>query len=174
MLRKILKAVCLVPPALMLWQCDAFKPKTPSPYASTVQLRFTPMAAAAMARAGDGFVVLAYYYGDPTPQARAKADKVGRLMLGEDRAGWSGNTRRVPLAGKVDTSLLPQIRGETQMLVNVYSVTKEGAADDLIVCTSWIGTVKMAQARSPVVGCELETGDSGDAHDLVDSDSRSR
>ena len=168
-----LKAACLAPLVLLLCQCDAFKPKAPSPYASTVTLRFTPMAAATMTHEGDGFVVLAYYYGDPTPHATAKIDKLGRLMIGEDRSGWSGNTRRVHLDGTVDTSLLPQIRGEPQMLINVYSVTKEGAADDLIDCTSWVGTVKMAQAQSPVVGCELENGDAGDAHDLVNSNASS-
>ena len=168
MRHKILKAACLAPLALLLCQCDALTSrKAPSPYASTVTLKFTPMAEAAMKSHNDNIVVAAYYYGDPVPAARARADKLGRLMLGQDRPGWSGNTRRVHLDGTVDTSLLPQIRGEPQMLVSAYSVTQDASSDDLIHCKTWIGTVKMAQAQPPLIGCELENGDKDSADDLA-------
>ncbi len=173
MLRQILKAACLAPLALLLCQCDALKPKAPSPYAADVTLKFTPMAAAALAQAKDNIVVLAYFYGDPKPEAKAKADNLGRLVLGSERSGWSNNTRLVHLSGKIDASLLPSIRGEPQLLVSVYSVMPDGSSDDLIACKTWIGTVKGAQARSPVIGCELETGDKDSADDLVGSASDS-
>ena len=162
--RKILKAACLIPLALLLCQCDMLspRPKAPSPYAADVTVRFTPMAKAAMAQKKDGFVVLAYYYGDPIAAARAKADNLGRLVLGEKRLGWSGNTRHVHLDGEIDASLLADIRGEPQLLVSVYSVLPDGGSDDLIDCQTWIGTVKMARATPPVIGCELDTGDSSD------------
>jgi hypothetical protein len=144
-----------------------FKPKAPSSYGSTVLLKFTPMAVAAMAREKDTFAVDAYYYGDPTPQAASRADHLHRLPLGEDQYGWSANTRRVHLEGKIDTSLLTDIRGEPQVLISARSITPMGGSDELIDCTTWIGTVKMAQAQPPVVGCALETGDKVDKDDLL-------
>jgi hypothetical protein len=170
MLRRLFAGACLVPLALGLWQCDALRPKAASPYASTIRTAFTPMALADMARNKDNFAVIAYYYGDPTPQHREKLDEVGRLILGEERHGWTTNARRVPLDGDVDTSLLPQIRGQVQMLVTAYSVTPIGASDDLIHCKSWIGTVKMAQARPPLIACELENNDKDSADDIVAAD----
>jgi hypothetical protein len=175
MLRRILTAVCLAPLAAGLWQCNQAKPKPagPSPYAATVVLKFTPMAQAALVKNKDTLVVNAYYYGDPTPQAAARADRLGRLELADEYDGWANNARRVPVAGHIDTALLPQIRGEPQLLVDVYSVTTIGAQDDLLHCKTWIGTVKMAQARSPVIGCELENGDKDSADDLVPADDAS-
>ena len=167
MYRRLAIAACLIPLAMGLWQCDILKPKAPSPYASAVVVKFTSMAMASMVHEKDAFVVGAYYYGDPTPAALAKADKMGRLVLGQERVAWSNNTRRVKLPGAIDTSLLPQIRGEPQMMINVYSVTPEGASDELIACKSWIGSVKEAQAKPPVIGCELENGDKDSADDLV-------
>jgi len=172
MFRKILKAVCLAPPALLLCQCDAMKPKpkAPSPYAYTVLLKFTPMAEAAMNRTKDTIDVDAYYYGDPTPAAASRADKLGRLVLGDETVGWSGNTRRVHLEGTIDASLLKDIRGEPQVLISVMSRTNPDAAQDqLIHCKTWIGTVKMARERSPVIGCELDAGDKESADDLTAS-----
>lgn len=176
MFRGRLAAACLVPLAVGLWQCDLAKPKpkAPSPYASTVRMAFTPMAQAAMAREKDSFAVIAYYYGDPIPRARKKADTLGRLDLGEERYGWTSNARRVHLDGNLDRSLLPQIRGDVQMLINAYSVTPIGGSDDLIHCKTWIGTVKMAQAQSPLIACELENGDKDSADDLVAADEDSR
>lgn len=168
--RKLFAGACLVPLALGLWQCDAFKPKAASPYASTVRMAFTPMSLADMARNKDTFAVIAYYYGDPIPQHREKLDEVGRLILGEERHGWTSNARRVPLDGDVDTSLLPQIRGQVQMLVTAYSVTPMGASDDLIHCRSWIGTVKEARERPPLVACELDNNDKDSADDIVAAD----
>ena len=173
MLHKILKAACLLPLVLLLCQCDVLKPTAPSPYASSVRMAFTPMARAAMDRDKDNFAVVAYYFGDPVPQAVKKADAVGRFILGEERFGWTTNTKRVHLDGKFDTSLLPQIRGDVQVLITAYSVTPIGASDDLIHCRSWIGSVKMAQERPPLIACELENNDRDSADDLVVADEAS-
>jgi hypothetical protein len=175
MYRRFLAAACLLPLAAGLWQCDALKPKPkgPSPYAATLLLKFTPMAEAALAREKDTLVVYAYYYGDPTPQGAAKADKLGRLVLSDELDGWAADARRVPLKGNLDTSLLPLTRGEPQVMITAYSITPLGGQDDLLHCKTWVGTVKMAQAQPPVIGCELNNGDKDSADDLVSSASGS-
>jgi len=173
MLRRLLTAACLIPLPLLLCQCDVLKPKAPSPYASNVRLAFTPMSLASMAREKDTIVVVVYYYGDPVPQHREKLDDVGRLILGEERHGWTTDARRIPLDGTFDRSLLPQIRGQVQMIVTAYSILPDAASDDLIHCRTWIGTVKMAQARAPLVACELENNDKNSAEDIVAADDAS-
>ncbi len=174
MLRRLLTAACLVPLATCLWQCDmGGKPKPPSPYAATVRLVYTPMARAAMLRSKDTLVVNGYYYGNPTPQALKDADDLHRLALLDERDAWPGDVTQVTLTGNIDTSRLSGIRGEPQLLVAAYSVTNINAQDELIHCKTWIGTVKNAQARSPLIACELETGDKESADDLVAADAAS-
>ena len=173
MLRRFLIAAGLVPMAACLWQCDTAKPKGPSPYAVTVRIAFTPMARAAMDRTKDDIDVNGYYYGDPTPQALAKADALHRLVLLDESASWPGNITHVTLTGNIDTSQLSNIRGEPQLLVTAYSVTDIKAQDELIHCKTWIGTVKNAQARPPLIACELETGDTEDADALIAADAGS-
>jgi hypothetical protein len=174
MLRQILKAACLAPLALLLCQCDALMPRPKvSPYASTVRMAFTPMALAKMNEIKDNFVLVAYYYGDPTPQALKKADELGRLNLGEERYAWTPNARTVHLDGPIDVSLLPQIRGPVQALITAYSATPIGAADDLIHCTTWIGTIKELQAHAPLIACELDNNDKDSADDIVAADQSS-
>ena len=170
MLRKLIAAACLIPLPLLLCQCNVLKPKAPSPYASNVRLAFTPMSLASMARQKDTIVVVVYYFGDPVPQHRETLDGVGRLILGEERHGWTTDARRAPLDGAVDRSLLPQIRGPVQMLVTAYSIQPDAASDDLIHCRTWIGTVKMAQAKPPLIACELENNDKDSADDMVAAD----
>ena len=170
MIGKYLKALCLAPLLVGLCQCDQLKPKAPpSPYAATVTLKFTAKAEAAMTASGDDLVLLAYYYGEPAPGAEGKTDKVGRVMLGLSRLGWSGNTRRVHLDGRIDTARLPLVRGDPQLLVSIYSITPEKAPDDLIHCKTWMGSVKQARAQPPVIGCELENGDTGELENSADN-----
>ena len=172
MRRTVVKLVCLAALPWLLWQC-APHPKAPAPYASTVRLAFTPKSQAAMARYKDNIAIVAYYYGDPVPQHKEPLDPAGRLILGEERHGWTANARRAPLDGAVDAALLPQIRGPVQMLVTAYSVQPVGASDDIIHCKSWIGTVKEAQERSPLVACEMEDNDTDSADDIVAADEAS-
>ncbi len=185
MRHKVLKLACVAALPLLLCQCEGLKPKTPSPYASNVRLAFTPMSLADMADKKDTIVVVAYYFGDPLHPGResvsdadrliqgAKVDAVGRFILGEERYGWSLDARRVHLDGNFDKSLLPQIRGPVQMIVTAYSIQPDAASDDLIHCKTWIGTVKMAQERPPLIACELENGDKASADDIVAADTAS-
>ena len=175
MLHRIFKLACLAPLPLLLSQCQVEKPKpkAPTPYAASARLAYTPMALAAMIRTKDTIAVDAYYYGDPTPQALPKADRLGRLALSDERYGWTNDVRRVQFEGNVDTSLLPQIRGEPQLFVDAESLGADGGSDDLIHCKTWIGTVKMAQAKPPLIACELDTGDKDSADDIVAADDAS-
>jgi len=172
MLHRLLKLACLAPLPLFLWQCHAEKPKprAPTPYVTTVRIAYTPMALAAMIHNKNTLAVDAHYYGDPTPQALPKADKLGRLALSDERYGWSSDARRVQFDGNIDTSLLPEIRGEPQLMIGAESLGPDGVSDDLMSCKTWIGTVKMAQAKPPLIACELDTGDKDSADDIVAAD----
>jgi hypothetical protein len=176
MLRNRLKLAALAPLSLLLWQCHAAeKPKAtaPSPYAVSVRLAYTPMALAALIREKDTVGVDAYYYGDPKPEAQSKADKLGRLALADELHGWSPDTRRVPFGGNIDTSLLPDLRDEPQLLVSADSIGSDGGSDQLIACKTWIGTVKNAQAKPPLIACELDTGDKDSADAIIAADEAS-
>ncbi len=172
MRHKWLKLAALASLPLLLCQCQAEKPKAkgPTPYAVAVRIAYTPMALAAMIRNKDTLAIDAYYYGDPTPQALAKADTLHRLALGDERYGWPPSTHRVQFNGNVDTSLLPQIRGEPQLLIDAQPLASDGSSVDLVSCRTWIGTVKIAQAKPPLIACELDTGDKASADDILAAD----
>lgn len=175
MLNTILKVACLAPLAIGLCQCDGVTPKAkaPSPYATSVRIAYTPMAHAAMVQAKDSIVVNAYYYGDPTPRAASRADELHRLALSDERYGWTKDAHLVQIDGRVDTSLLSEIRGEPQLMVHAYSVRSDAVQDELLHCKTWIGTVKESQARPPLIACELENGDKDSADDLFEADEES-
>ena len=172
MIQKSLKVLCLAPLAIGLCQCDGLKskPKAPSPYAASVRLAYTPMARAAMIANKDTLVVNAYYYGDPTPQSVGKADELHRISLSDERYGWTVDAHEIKIDGNIDTSLLPEIQGAPQLLVHAYSIKPDATQDELLRCKTWIGTVKEAQARAPLIACELEDGDKASADDMVAAD----
>lgn len=152
---KVLKALALLPLILVLSQCEQ-KPSGPSPYAFDLMLELTPEATELMKAKNSHFVAAALYFGRPKPETRAQANAQGRIRLGYEQIGLAPGATKLHLpATDVDTSLLPAINGDPQVMVTIYSAADVGARDDLVRCKTYFGIIKSAQAQTPVVKCDV-------------------
>lgn len=156
----IAKSLAVLPLVVALAHCDqtpkpvAAKPGT---YAFDVSLKMSPRAEAALKTSPNPMVVDAWYYGDAAPAFHDKADTMGRIDLGDENWNFSANARRMHLKGEaVDVSKLPQIRNG-EVLVFLTVETGAGTPENPVNCHAYIGSVRLAQQRPPVLTCEFDT-----------------
>ena len=155
----IAKLLAVLPLAMTLTNCDKPKPKTApaGTYAFDVMVRLSPKAEAAMKTSPDGFVVDAWYYGDALPAHRDKADQFGRIFLGDENWNFSANARKMHLHGEpIDLDKLAQVR-DGQPMVNLTVESVAGNPDNPLKCHAFIGPVRQAQQKTPVLTCEFDT-----------------
>ncbi|QFU16330.1 hypothetical protein [Microvirga thermotolerans] len=122
----------------------------------TVDLSFSPKAAAKLSSLSEGVVVAAFFSGPPTPAARKRADETGRIFLGNEKVTVESDVRSARLTGRV----VPRNRldwvedRKVEVLVNVYSARRRGP-DNILDCDVFEGEVAEA-AKAPVrIGCKL-------------------
>lgn len=152
---KLLKALAILPLALLLSQCEQ-KPSGPSPYAFDVTLDITPEAAEVMKARNSHFVVAALYFGRAKPEARARANAQGRIKLGYEQIGLGQGATRLHLPVETfDEALLADINGEPQVMINVFSAGDVGARDDLARCKTFTGYLKTVKTQPPVLSCDI-------------------
>ena len=100
-------------------------------------ISFDPDAAAKLAELGEGVVVSAYYYGEPTADGQAKADQT------------------VTLIGSVDDGALQWVvDGQPRVNVNVFSARKS-SPDNILNCGIFEDFVAAGQASVPQISCKL-------------------
>ena len=153
---KILKILAILPLALVLGNCEQKTAGGPSPYAFDVKLEITPEADALMKAKSSHFVAAAFYFGRPKPETRAQANANGRIKLGYEQIGLAPGATSFHLAADtIDTSLLGDINGEPQVMLNIFSASEVGARDDLVRCKTYFGIISTARAQSPVLACDI-------------------
>ena len=163
MTNQTLKIAGLVLLALELVQCERAKslikpkPAIPTPYDYTLNLEFTPAAAAKLAAKHDSIVVANYYYGRATPSAMPKADDLHRIELGYSQIAY-GETARRPhiISDKIDKSRFPEIIDqEPYVLITVFSAAPAGNPDEMIDCQSYTGSIKFLQTKPYTLTCDV-------------------
>ncbi len=147
--------LCLVP---VLGACG-HKAK-PEPYGYNVELQVTPTAAAMMKDRDLHFVAGAFYFGYATPQNRGKADPLNRIDMGYEGYAYGRNTRRLHMPGaSVNATRLPLTAQDVpNVMLTVYLASDHNLQTDLIYCHNAVVSVREAQARPPVIGCDLKKG----------------
>lgn len=150
-----LLVACAPPPAT---EAEATPPAeaSPSPYAFEVNLTLTPRAADKLASTNEKVTVAAMYFGIPVSEtAPGVDDHVMEVSLGGDDVEVAPESALVKAPGAgFDPTYIASIKGEPEVLVNVYSARKTHE-DNLLSCGIYQGPVKMAQQKPVEIQCDL-------------------
>jgi hypothetical protein len=160
-------AAALVCCSLSLVACSQYKADggkdgqsfAPDPArAFEVSAELTPRAAAKLKALGDNLVIDTSYYGYPTEAAMSKANSLHQIDLGQEKIVVLPPANTAHMLGRMNTKGVADVaRGEVMLLVNGYSVTKVGAKDDQVSCNYYRARIDQAQAKPPVLQCDIET-----------------
>lgn len=135
----------------------------PSPYAFQVNLTLTPRAADKLAATKERVTVAAMYFGAPASEdAPGVDDHVMEAPLGEDLVEVDPVNAVVTAPGTgFDAQFLSSVKGDPEVLVNVYSARKTHE-NNLLSCGIYQGPVAMAQKKPVDIRCDLIHGEDGE------------
>lgn len=130
--------------------------EAPSPYAFEVALTLTPRAAEKLAATKERVIVDAMYFGMPVSPDAPGIDEHGeQILLGSDEVEVDPVNAVVKAPGTgFDATHIASVKGEPEVLVNVYSARKTHE-DNLLSCGIYQGPVAMAQKKAPPIECDL-------------------
>jgi hypothetical protein len=160
---KVLAALALVLPCLLLTQCEAVqkategaKPENPA-VAFDVAIEMTPAAAARFKATGDTLVVDVAYYGYPTEAARPKVNDLHQIDLGQEKVGVLATSKTVhmPGGGLNQKGLSDIVDGDVMVLVDGYSITPDSNEDGQVRCSYYRDRLEMARRKPPVLKCDI-------------------
>lgn len=152
--------------ALLLWQSDrliaVFGPKPPSstPYDFTLNVKMSDYVEQRLKDSGDGLAVTVYYYGLATPDAKSRADELGRIDLGYQEGLFAGNQRAFKIVNHhLDTGKLGEVQGGTiYVLISIYTTRPDnlpdGIVENQIDCDGYTGPLSDLQKFKVTVNCD--------------------
>lgn len=112
-------------------------------------------AAAKLEAEREGIIVLASYYGDPTPAAEPHANEIGMIDLAAETIEVAGASGTAHVNGRgIPAERLSRIEGPARVNVNVVSARK--SSDDNVLSCDIIDADVSEVARAPVtLSCSL-------------------
>jgi hypothetical protein len=118
-------------------------------------IELSAKAAAKLKRTGEGIIIRAAYYGNPTRAAEKHANEMGTLDLASETNALPGVAGRVHVSGKgISAKNLGMIKGSAMVNVSVYSARK-ASADNILNC-DFIDAAVQRVTRAPVtLKCSL-------------------
>ncbi len=124
----------------------------------TIDVSFSPRAAAEMARRREGLTISAYYEGEPTRAARRHASEDGTIGLGDETINVAGRAGRYAVTGRgFRAARLAWIRpGTARVNVNLYSARRSGP-DNILNCDLVEGPLAQIGGRTHRARCRLIT-----------------
>lgn len=130
-----------------------------NPYAFDVNLTLTARAAERLASTDERVIVDAMYYGLPASDDAPGLNREGmEIGLGASEIEIAPQSVAVKVTGEgFDTTYMNSVKGEPEVLVNVYSARKTHA-NNLISCGIYQGPVSMAQKKPVDIQCDLIDG----------------
>ena len=159
MTKHLLTITAMAALALTLCQCDKIRlpgAKPAANYATTVALTLTPAALAKLTAVKDQVAIEATYYAYPNHDNTAKADNLGQISLGDDKLSVDPTAKTVPMPGTgLDTKSLPETSGDPVVLFSAYSITIDGAQDELLECSNARGAISKFQAGPAQITCDV-------------------
>jgi len=135
----------------------------PNPYAFEINLTFTPRAVDKLAATKERVTVDASYFGAAISETAPGVDDYGQeIGLGGDMIEIAPANALVKAPGTgFDAKNIASIKGEPEVLVNVYSARKTHD-DNILSCGIYQGPVKMAQKQPVDIRCDLIYGADGE------------
>ena len=154
---QLLKArACSATAVLML---AAVPPTAPAhaeeTFAIDVAVSLSRAAAQRLAAEGEGMVVAAYYYGEPTAAGQAHVDEIGRIDLGSATVDLPGRPTTVRIGGsELVRSALRWVKGPVWVNINIWSARLSGP-DNILDCDFFDGEIARATAGPVTLRCAL-------------------
>lgn len=141
-----------------------------SPHAFEVNLTLTPRAAEKLASTDERVIVSTMYYGLPVSDTAPGIDPEDmEIPLGGDDVEVAPENAVVTAPGNAfDATYLTSVKGEPEVLVNVYSARKTHE-NNLISCGIYQGPVSMAQKKPVDIQCDLIDGLNEDGDVVVET-----
>ena len=141
-----------------------------SPYAFGINLTLTARAAERLASTDERVIVDAMFYGlpvkDDAPGVNPEGMEVG---LGSSQIEVAPETAVVKVTGEgFDATYMTSVKGEPEVLVNVYSARKTHE-NNLLSCGIYQGPVPMAQKKPVDIQCDLIDGLTEDGDVVVET-----
>lgn len=170
---------CLVLPLLLVACSPASKPEAASsaeaaapasPYAFDVNLTLTARAAERLAATDERVIVDAMYYGLPVSDDAPGLNPEGmEIPLGASPSEVAPESAVVKVSGEgFDATYIKSVKGEPEVLVNVYSARKTHE-NNLLSCGIYQGPVAMAQKKPVDIQCDLIDGLNEDGDVVVET-----
>lgn len=141
-----------------------------SPYGFEVNLTLTPRAVERLASTDERVTVSAMYYGLPVSDTAPGIDKeMEEVGLGGDDVEVMPENAVVKAPGTgFDATYIKSVKGEPEVLVNVYSARKTHE-NNLLSCGIYQGPVTMAQKKPVDIQCDLIDGLNEDGDVVVET-----
>ena len=100
-------------------------------------------------------MVSAFYFGDPKPNAPAKAtDEMGQVHLGNQDIELHDAGNALFDGRAIDHKALAYVDGDPQVNVNVYS-GRHSSEDNLLDCDFFEDAIQIAHAKPIAIHCGL-------------------
>lgn len=141
-----------------------------TPYGFDVQLTLTPRAAEKLSETDEAVNVAAMFYGLPASDTAPGIDEHGmEIGLGRDDIEVAPQSALVVVPGAgFDPTYMPGVKGEPEVLINVYSARKTHE-NNLLSCGIYQGPIAMAQKKPIDIQCDLIDGLNEDGDVVVET-----
>lgn len=127
-----------------------------NPMGFALDVSLSRAAATKLASTKEGIEIAAYWYGEPTKAAKKRADDMGNINLGQEKARLPGTGGRAEISGKgakvKDVGLTQG--GAVKVNLNVYSA-RLGNKDNILDCSFFDDDLKLARLKPIAVLCKL-------------------
>ncbi|TBW37580.1 hypothetical protein EYW49_10745 [Siculibacillus lacustris] len=134
----------------------AAKDATPVSAAFTVDVSLSPRALARLTQLREGIVVSALYYGEATRAARKKADEMGQIALGDEKALLPATGGRAAIRGaNFDPRKVDWVVDRKAMVnINVFTARRSDP-NNLLSCDLFDDALTLAVAGPIPISCKL-------------------
>ena len=141
-----------------------------SPYGFDVNLTLTQRASEMLASTDEAVNVAAMYYGEPVSETSPGIDEHGmEIGLGRDDIEVAPKSALVVAPGTgFDATNIASVKGEPEVLINVYSARKTHETN-LLSCGIYQGPISMAQKKPVEIKCDLINGLNEDGDVVVET-----
>ena len=119
-----------------------------------IKVRFDDRATLTLAQIGEGVIVSAFYYGDPSAKGATHADEMGQIWLGNEDVEIDSLDQTVHLKAALDDEGLGWINGAPRVNINIYSA-RHADPNNLLNCEIFEDDIAVAQARAPLLRCVM-------------------
>ena len=119
-----------------------------------IKVRFDDRTTLTLAQIGEGVIVSAFFFGDPSAKGAAHADEMGQIWLGNEDVEIDSLDQTVHFRAALDAKGLGWLKGAPRVNINIFSA-RHADQNNLLNCEIFEDDIAVAQARTPVLRCVM-------------------